>query len=347
MFFKFNVNFIESLKLEKVNSSSFDPLVYKAINTNPFDFENDSIIIKSYLKKLLITKNFSLALRLIIFIETNVKPRDNKIQNEKFFRSLLDILFQYKVDVEQNKIPSFFDNFLLNQLQIGGSNTSKVYDSLKMMFSKRVNRFVDYKIRSNESCFFSNKARTDEMGVVLSQGTHGLFTWKNHTIFKSVYDLAIYSMLIEELKPDVIIEIGSGKGGSAVWLADMVKVLGLESKIYSYDINKPNFTYPGISFIKFDLYSLNDKINFPESGNWNGSKLIIEDAHVNISTVLNKIDSLVFKGDYLIIEDSDGKQKDLISFLNTTANKYLADQHYLDLFGRNGTSAINSIFKII
>ena len=55
------------------------------------------------------------------------------------------------------------------------------------------------------------------MGVVLSQGTHGLFTWKNHTIFKSVYDLAIYSMLIEELKPDVIIEIGSGKGGSAVW----------------------------------------------------------------------------------------------------------------------------------
>ena len=37
-------------------------------------------------------------------------------------------------------------------------------------------------------------------------------------------------MLIEELKPDVIIEIGSGKGGSAVWLADMINVLGLDSK---------------------------------------------------------------------------------------------------------------------
>ena len=60
----------------------------------------------------------------------------------------------------------------------------------------------------------------------------------------------------------------------------------------------------------------------------------------------NKIDSLVLKGDYLIVEDSDDKQKDLISFLNTTANKYLADQHYLDLFGRNGTSAINSIFRV-
>ena len=54
-----------------------------------------------------------------------------------------------------------------------------------------------------------------------------------------------------------------------------------------------------------------------------------EDAHVNIPVVLNKIDSLVLKSDYLIVEDSDDKQKDLISFLNTTANKYLADQHYL------------------
>ena len=80
------------------------------------------------------------------------------------------------------------------------------------------------------------------MGVVLSQGTHGLFTWKNHTIFKSVYDLAIYSMLIEELKPDVIIEIGSCMGGK--WLADMINVL-VDPKIYSYDIKQtPIFTYP-------------------------------------------------------------------------------------------------------
>ena len=70
-------------------------------------------------------------MKLILFVESDIKPRDDKINNEKFFRSLLDILFQYKIDVEQNKIPSFFDNFLLSQLQVGGSNTSKVYDSLK------------------------------------------------------------------------------------------------------------------------------------------------------------------------------------------------------------------------
>ena len=65
-----------------------------------------------------------------------------------------------------------------------------------------------------------------------------------------------------------------------------------------------------------------------------------------IPEVLNKIDNKVDKGDYLIVEDSDGKQKELSGFLKNTKTIYLADQHYLDLFGRNGTSATNSIFKI-
>ena len=83
------------------------------------------------------TKNFSLALKLILFVEFDIAPRDDKINNEKFFRSLLDILFLYKIDVELNQIPSFFDNFLLSQLQVGGSNASKVCDGLKTMFSAK------------------------------------------------------------------------------------------------------------------------------------------------------------------------------------------------------------------
>ena len=254
-------------------------------------------------------------------------------------------MLQHKIN-EQDKIPSFFDQFLLRYMQDGGPNASKAYEWFRSILSSKVNRFTDFKIRSEENCIFSNHARTDGMAEVLSQGTHGVFTWKDHIVFKSVFDLAIYSMLIEELKPDVIIEIGSGKGGSAVWLADMIKILGLKSQIYSYDINKPDFSYPGVSFIEFNLNNLNEYVDFPENENWVGSKLIIEDAHVNIPNVLNKIDSKVGKGDYLIIEDSDGKQNDLFNFLKNTKTTYLTDQHYLDLFRRNGTSATNSIFKI-
>ena len=116
-------------------------------------------------------------------------------------------------------------------------------------------------------------------------------------------------MLITELKPNIIIEIGSGKGGSAIWLADMMKILGLEPKVYSYDINKPNINYPGVNFFKFDINNLNNKEEFPKSEEWTGVKLVIEDAHVNIPTVLNTIDNKLNKGDYFIVEDGDIKQK--------------------------------------
>ena len=324
-----------------------NPLVDKALNKNPFEFATDSEDIKSYLNELLIDKNLSLAFKLIIYIESNIKLHNDEELKERFINSLLDIVLQHKINNEQNKIPSFFDNFLLPHMREGGVNASKAYEWFRSTISSKVNRFKDFNLRSEENCIFSNNPRTNGMSVVLSQGTHGTFTWKNHIVFKSVFDLAIYSMLIEELKPDVIIEIGSGKGGSAVWLADMIKILGLNSQIYSYDINKPDFSYPGVSFIEFDLNSLGEYVEFPENENWVGSKLIIEDAHVNIPEVLKKIDSKASKGDYLIVEDSDGKQKDLFSFLRDTKTLYLADQHYLDLFGRNGTSAINSIFKIV
>ena len=35
--------------------------------------------------------------------------------------------------------------------------------------------------------------------------------------------MAMYQMLLWELKPKTIIEIGSGTGGSAVWMADLMK----------------------------------------------------------------------------------------------------------------------------
>ena len=120
-------------------------------------------------------------------------------------------------------------------------------------FIDKENRFIDFESRSQENCNISNENRTSEMSVVLSQGTHSVFHWKNYIAFKSVFDLAIYSMLITELKPNIIIEIGSGKGGSAIWLADMMKILGLEPRVYSYDINKPSINYPGVNFFQFDL----------------------------------------------------------------------------------------------
>ena len=265
--------------------------------------------------------------------------------SEAFINNLIYLLLESKLKNQEN-VGSFFDGFIIDQIKGGGTFSSRAYSAFRNFLNSKENRFIDFESRSQENCNISNQNRTSEMSVVLSQGTHSVFHWKNYIAFKSVFDLAIYSMLITELKPNIIIEIGSGKGGSAIWLADMMKILGLEPKVYSYDINKPNINYPGVNFFQFDLNNLDNKEEFPKSEDWTGVKLVIEDAHANIPTVLNTIDDKLNKGDYFVVEDSDVKQKELKSFILKSKNNYLLDKYFLDFFGRNGTSAKNSIFKI-
>ena len=41
-----------------------------------------------------------------------------------------------------------------------------------------------------------------------------------------------------ELKPRTVIEIGTAKGGSALWLADQLSIYGVEGfEVHSYDID--------------------------------------------------------------------------------------------------------------
>ena len=155
----------EQLKLVKL-TTSLNPLVDKALNKNPFDFIDDAEGIKSYLNKLLIDKNLTLALKLIIYVESNIKLHDDELLKERFINSLLDIVLQYKIDVDQDKIPSFFDNLLLRHMQEGGPNASKAYEWFRSMFSSKVNRFKDFNLRSEENCIFSNHPRTNGMSVV-------------------------------------------------------------------------------------------------------------------------------------------------------------------------------------
>ena len=264
--------------------------------------------------------------------------------SEVFINNLIYLLLESKLKNQEN-VGSFFDGLIINQIKRGGAFSSQAHSAFRIFLNSKEYRFVDFHSRLQETSNIPNGNRTSEMSVALSQGTHSVFHWKNYIAFKSVFDLAIYSMLITELKPNIIIEIGSGKGGSTIWLADMMKILGLEPKVYSYDIDKPKINYPGVNFFQFDLNNLNNKEEFPKSEDWTGVKLVIEDAHVNIPTVLNTIDDKLNKGDYFVVEDSDIKQKELKSFILKSKNNYLLDKYFLDFFGRNGTSAKNSIFK--
>src|SRR5690348_11308293 len=68
----------------------------------------------------------------------------------------------------------------------------------------------------------------------IDKGHHNT-TYKGVSCKKSPFDYVIYQMIIEEVKPDLIIEIGSFEGGSALYLADLLELHG-KGEIHTIDI---------------------------------------------------------------------------------------------------------------
>ena len=246
----------------------------------------------------------------------------------------------------QDYIPTFFDNAVDNHLT---QNKNPIIDFCEV-FEKgqlsKENRFVSYSRRTNDA-LKSSPSDTVHNGLpfLSSQGVHSLIKWKEKPLYKTAFDLVIYSMLIQEVKPDIIIELGSGSGGSAMWFADTASMLGLDTHVYSFDINKPLVEHDKVTFIEQDLNKINLEHKPSHWEFFNKKKIIIEDAHVNLEELLNLFDHVLKKDDYLMIEDSANKQ-DIISHFSIEKDpKYKLDQFFLDFFGSNMTCCINSIFK--
>ena len=248
---------------------------------------------------------------------------------------------------KQNRILTFFDNAVLSQLK-GEKNNEFDYCDIfeKELFSKE-KRFVSYssRIKSQLEVKSENKLYRG-LPFELSQGVHSTIKWKEINLCKTNFDLVIYSMILQEVKPDTIIELGSGLGGSAIWFADTASALGLKTHIYSYDINKPSINHKNVTFIEYDLNNMNKQNLPPCSELFKGKKILIEDAHVNLKNILNLFDTILKEDDYLMIEDSDNKHDVISKFLIEKESKYRLDQFFLDFFGRNVTCCGNSIFKI-
>ena len=247
----------------------------------------------------------------------------------------------------QSGICTFFDNNVISHLTNKDKFTSDICDIFEQGQLSKENRFVTYSERVKRLSKTIGKDRLfDGIPFTTSQGLHSVITWKEKSIYKTAFDLTIYSMIIQEVKPDIIIELGSGSGGSAVWLADTAAALGLDTHVYSYDINKPLVDHKKVTFIEHDLNEINKENQLPCWEHFKGKKIIIEDAHVNLKNILHLFDTILKKDDYLIIEDSVKSKKAVISnFMNEKESKYKLDQFFLDFFGTNITCCINSIFK--
>ncbi|MED2790239.1 cephalosporin hydroxylase family protein [Bacillus wiedmannii] len=132
--------------------------------------------------------------------------------------------------------------------------------------------------------------------------------WLGVPICKLPSDLFLYQEIIHELKPDLIIECGTFYGGSALYLASMLDLIG-KGHVLTIDIfpqpNRPShdrITYVTASSVSVQAVQTILSMRKPDD-----VILVILDSdhskeHVSKELLLYK--SIVTKGSYLIVEDT-------------------------------------------
>ena len=288
-----------------------------------------------------------------------------EIDNLKRAASVERTKIRARIRDRQGGVPTYFDAFLcsfLNRLlsseslhrwttnaeqASAGNGKARAAAELQWfvnyLLTRKEGRFVSYETRREQD------ARGNQSGIrsperMMSQGMAECLTWKGRPLFKTVFDFAILPMLVWELKPGTVFEIGSGSGASACWIADMIKNAGLSSPVYSADVKLVDEQYAGVQFLTGDCTSPGTLFEPDLLHSAARPFLVIEDAHVNVRNVLLYLDGFLNEGDYLFVEDSVNKGDALETFLRERPGRYAVDSRYTDFFGRNATSAINSIF---
>lgn len=188
---------------------------------------------------------------------------------------------------------------------------------------------------------------------------HHLVTYKGIKAIRCPFDYVIYQMIICEVKPDLVIEIGTNIGGGALYIADLLDSIG-SGIVHTIDIvdqsdpkvkehNRIKFFTDGWGNYDIEQTKGYEKI------------LIIEDAshqYKDTLGVLNKFHKLVSKDSYFIIEDgiinklglekkyNGGPLKAIREFL-PHHSEYIVDSKWCDMFGKNATFNVNGYLKKI
>ncbi len=137
--------------------------------------------------------------------------------------------------------------------------------------------------------------------------------WLGIDCWKSVSDMWNYQEILSEMKPSLVIEFGSNRGGSALFFAHTMEKLGHPFKVLSVDINhgaldprvlnEPDIQFVESSSAAPEIAELINRLKtqFP------GKIFAILDSNHERDHVLAEMKllrPLLASGDYLLVEDS-------------------------------------------
>lgn len=130
--------------------------------------------------------------------------------------------------------------------------------------------------------------------------------WMGVNAYKSPLDAWILQEILYEVRPDVVIEIGSAEGGSTLFMASLMDLMG-HGRIVSIDIDRTRFAarHPRITTLTGDSSSAPIVSQATELCRGQ-SVLVVHDGDHRKDPVLRDLEAyapLVSVGSYLIVED--------------------------------------------
>lgn len=131
--------------------------------------------------------------------------------------------------------------------------------------------------------------------------------WMGLRIYKSPFDLWVYQEILFEKRPDLIIETGTANGGSALFLANMLDIIG-SGQVISIDVESLNPpAHPRVTYLLGS--SVSSVVVEQVRKNCVGKRvMVILDSNHAAEHVLQELDlysPLVSPNHYLIVEDTD------------------------------------------
>jgi cephalosporin hydroxylase len=206
---------------------------------------------------------------------------------------------------------------------------------------------------------FRSKNQKVEISIQSIYKGHFNVKYRGVSAVRCPFDYVIYQMIIHELKPDLVIEIGTNKGGGALYIADLMDLMG-HGEVHTIDIvsdhEKVVEEHPRIKMFfngcaNYDLHLAAPFKNI----------IVIDDSshtYENTLSALNKFGPIITMNSYFIVEDGIieelGLEKDfgggplraIEEFLADNSN-FVIDRKWTDFFGRNATFNVNGYLKRI
>jgi len=275
--------------------------------------------------------------------------------------SVLALLCFVCVAKEQNNVQSCWGDI---SNRTGYNATADLIEvqsaSLKLHKGSKSN-LIALAERKNHSVFDINM-----MTQLLEGKYHNM--WLGEPLQKDAVALQMYTVLMQQLKPGTIFDLGTSGGGSALWFGSQAKALGLDSKVVTFDLHdyrsesskQKMEALDNIVTVHGDLKDAVRVLGLEmiQGNHMPHPWLIVEDCHVDAKVIMDAfLGAGMEKGDYIVYEDT---HPDLTSTKGDTwareklertqevmrgfGDAFAVDAGIQDMFGYNGATFINSVF---